>query len=49
MQDLNKMKQEIKWMQDIIMALIILQDDIMIYKLRNMYPMIDNYLKNIWK
>lgn len=47
MNELEELKEQVKSMQEIIMALIILQDPLVKIKLRKAYPKLDEFLTAI--
>ncbi len=47
-EDIKRLEAQVKWMQEILIALIILQDPMTKIKLRWAYPALDDMLKKMW-
>lgn len=48
MSEIEQLKKQIDGMQEIIIALIILQDRMTKYKLRKAYPQLDKMMNDMW-
>ncbi len=43
-----ELEKQIKWMQEIIIAIILLQGNVTQFRLRKSYPILDEMFKKMW-
>ncbi len=48
MTEIEKLKRQVQWMQEMIIALVIVQDRIAQFRIRNANPQLDDILNRMW-